>query len=423
MPSRLFELVARAKEYAMRNVMSRRAADRLEEVANEYAAGRKTRWQLEQEVKQFEDKVGRKKLQEFEQQGGSGKYGISDAVANAVRPLTSRMGKIGDVVQGYFDRRTEGFRAEQVKSALELLKATGVDQSYAGAPTQTQSVVAAMDALEDHGWSVSDTLQTMHEANQFDYIVPPPPGRTDRGGRADSGISIPPDVAELPGPESEAGEEEYPYMSPYQEGHMLHINNAKIPRMGKRHFTPASSNVHSFQYDFATATLYVQFKAPLINQSSVTNYRDAGGLMSMAGDMGKTIVGKSNSPGALYAYFNVPNKVYKKMIASESAGKAVWDMLRIRGTIWGHQYRYALVAGAEVPGENGEPAIYVPRKVVSAGYRSRAVATPGMGRRGYANATLPQDLRGHSTIRAMRHRPSRGVNPHRGRPDPPDRGR
>lgn len=420
MASRLFDLVARAKEYAMRNVMSRRAADRLESAANEYAAGRKTRWQLEQEVKQFEKQVGQKKLHEFEQRGGTGKYGVNEVAADAMRTVTSRLGKVGQVIQGFFDRRTEGFQANQVRAALQLLKMTGVEDVYSGAPGQNESIQAAMNALEDHGWSVVDTMQTMREAEQFDYAVPPPPGQTDRGRKVDSGLVLPPGPQETERDESQSTPR---FLSPYQEGHMLYINDARVPRLGPRHTTPQSSNVHSFQYDFATATLYVQYKAPMINPNAVTNYRDAGGLMSMAGDMGKTVMGKTNSPGALYAYFNVPIKIYKKMIAAESAGKAVWDMLRVRGSIWGHQFRYALVAGAEVPGENGELATYVPRKVVSGGYRSRSVAIPGMGSRGYANATLPQDLRGHSVIRAMRHRPGRGITPHRGRPDPPDRGR
>lgn len=59
-------------------------------------------------------------------------------------------------------------------------------------------------------------------------------------------------------------------------------------------------------------------------------------------------------PGALYRYFDVPRSVFVAFKRAASAGKFVWSNLRIRGTVSGHQYDYAL-AGTGTDG-------YIPRQ-------------------------------------------------------------
>jgi len=92
-----------------------------------------------------------------------------------------------------------------------------------------------------------------------------------------------------------------------------------------------SSNVHSFGYlpgPGRTGTLLVRFLA-----------------------------GKSDNrsgPGRLYEYRDVPVEVFDQMALAQSKGKFVWDELRVRGTIAGHQYSYDL-AGVGLGG-------YVPRQ-------------------------------------------------------------
>ena len=188
-----------------------------------------------------------------------------------------------------------------------------------------------------------------------------------------------------------------------------------MARMSELIRTPGSSNVYSFQYDYAENIMYVRFLAPGINRKSVTNYKSSGGVTAMAGDLGSTVRGKSSKPGALYKYHDVPQKVFRRIVLSDSAGKAVWDNLRDgpNGTIYGHRYKYTLVTGATVPGEGGRPALYVPRKATPGGFRGRSVAMPGRGRRGYASSTLPPSSLGWSNEGSV----------NRGRPVPPNRGR
>lgn len=80
-----------------------------------------------------------------------------------------------------------------------------------------------------------------------------------------------------------------------------------------------SSNVHAIQY------LWLNPDGSLLQQLYVT-FKD----------------------GSLYAYYDVPIDVARQLYHASSYGKAVWDLLRQRGTVYGHQYTYALVSGARV---------------------------------------------------------------------------
>jgi hypothetical protein len=111
---------------------------------------------------------------------------------------------------------------------------------------------------------------------------------------------------------------------------------------------------------------------------------------------------KVDSPGPTYAYYDVSVRKaneFQKMSAV-SAGGAVWDQFRIRGTVHGHQHQYRLV---HVSGE------YVPRKATPLGFKARAVPNIGIGRRGFRRNTLsPQTF--------SRGGPDRG-GPNRGNPN------
>lgn len=155
--------------------------------------------------------------------------------------------------------------------------------------------------------------------------------------------------------------------------------------MDAMRLTPGSSNVFGYYFERESRTrgiLYVTFKA---------NSKDEKG-----------------GPGQTYAYYDVPVRKWHQFdkASAASAGKAVWDYLRVRGTIWGHQHRYRLVQS------HGD---YVPRKATPQGYRNRAVLEPGgIGRRSYRRNTLPEqrfDARG----KPNRGRPDRG-EPNRGAP-------
>jgi len=108
-----------------------------------------------------------------------------------------------------------------------------------------------------------------------------------------------------------------------------------------------SSNVHSFRYDYETATLYVRF-------------------------LGRAGRGAHGGPGPLYRYSDVEPELFLSLQRAASKGGWVWDHLRIRGTISGHQKDYELV---------GVSGGYVPRKAtmtpMGEAYTPRKVRLPG----------------------------------------------
>lgn len=162
----------------------------------------------------------------------------------------------------------------------------------------------------------------------------------------------------------------------------------------------SSSNVYGYWFMPETASmgiLYVTF----LEYVPVS----AGGT----GDRG-------NGPGATYGYYDFPLAKYRQFeaMAASSAGGAVWDYCRVRHSASEHQHTYRLVSTA------GE---YVPRKATADGFKTRAVANPGMGPRGFRRSQLdPQ--REMQRNRQLPQRRFANGQPNRGRPNrgEPNRG-
>jgi hypothetical protein len=79
---------------------------------------------------------------------------------------------------------------------------------------------------------------------------------------------------------------------------------------------------------------------------------------------------RTDTPGTTYAYFDVPRSKFDQFqqASESSAGRAVWDYLRVRGSQWEHQHRYRLVQA------HGD---YIPRKVTRFGFKTRQLAPTG----------------------------------------------
>lgn len=150
--------------------------------------------------------------------------------------------------------------------------------------------------------------------------------------------------------------------------------------------TPQSSNVYAFSYDRATSTLHVSYKAS-DHSGGTTGRVQKGKSTGLTQLIGGKLSGKLDSRGPTYAYYDVPIRVYVRMKLAASKGKFVWDELRIRGSIYGHKYRYGLVYAEESAG-GGAP--YIPRRATKAGFRTRSLAEPGLGKRGFRTSTLPE---------------------------------
>lgn len=98
---------------------------------------------------------------------------------------------------------------------------------------------------------------------------------------------------------------------------------------------------------------------------------------------------RPQSAGPTYVYFDVSVSKFKQFQAASdaSAGKAVWDYLRVRGNTWQHQNRYRL---AQVQGD------YIPRKATREGFKDRRLIDP-------AGAKIPNST--WSAISRLEHSP------------------
>ena len=83
-----------------------------------------------------------------------------------------------------------------------------------------------------------------------------------------------------------------------------------------------SSNVHSIGFDW--------------------NYKDPRKSILKVRYLEKMKGGKSTKGGPTYHYYDVHPGVFMRFQQAASMGRFVWDNLRVRGTISGHQYRYGL---------------------------------------------------------------------------------
>lgn len=112
--------------------------------------------------------------------------------------------------------------------------------------------------------------------------------------------------------------------------------------------------------------------------------------------------GREGKAGAGYQYFRVHPEVFRLFLKASSKGKFVWDRLRVRGTVSGHQYRYSIAT----LGSDG----YVPRKARRVNGHEWFLKRSVRDRNGQVRSSqLPKQLVGP-------YRP-RGAWPNRGTPN------
>ncbi len=145
-----------------------------------------------------------------------------------------------------------------------------------------------------------------------------------------------------------------------------------------------SSNVYAIGYNGATQTMRVQYLGTAINAAGISGAGHAG-KKRVRGAKGKTVTGKRYGGGPTYDYFGVPEKVFNKIRNAGSKGKAIWDGLRIRGTVYGHRYDYRLTAASVADvidmntGKRVAKVTYVPRKATGPGGFQARTMLQGVG--------------------------------------------
>ena len=258
---------------------------------------------------------------------------------HTMRRVLRRLGPVGDLLEQLLDVASSGRRRGQT---------TDID---------TAAIADAIALLERSGFQVRP------DGSVEPPPMPPPATRPAPGQRR------PRDAGGFPSTEITVDTR-------------LRIRDRTDPRAGDLTpwtETPQSSNVYAFAYDRTAGILYVRYKA----RSERTP--------------------RPHRPGPMYSYGGarspVPPRIYDRMLLASSKGRFVWDRLRVRGTLWGHQYPYTLVEpeGASTGGD-----VYVPRKATRGGFRTRAAVFTPRGRhrsRVVVRSTLPERLNPHARRR------------------------
>jgi hypothetical protein len=235
--------------------------------------------------------------------------------------LGQKLGPVADTIRGLLKPGGERSEARDVAAAAELLNALGVSTDGARGrrvSVQSDDPKAKADAervLRGLGFDIQDAPDASPRPRPKPTVLP-----RDRVRPA-----LPPD--------------EHSGMVRKMLGGMFVYFRPDDPIITGEMIPVKSSNVHSIGFIWnderpTDGTLKVRF------------------LDSSGGK-------KTGKGGATYHYYDVHPRVFIEFQKASSKGKFVWDKLRVRGTVSGHQYRYGLAR----LGSSG----YVPRQATRIG--------------------------------------------------------
>ena len=233
------------------------------------------------------------------------KYGkFSTSIKNMLfRELSRNFGPIGQLISTLIRPGGQALASltRELDAASDLLKAFGYDVTK---PTSTLT------------GSIADVTELLDSDFLPEEVVSSRPGQGRSGRQQPSTAPQPVAPPQPPMP---------PPRGPGAGSGGFGGINPDDPLFTGEMIPVTSTNVHSIGYEFnrkrpGDGTLKVRFLAPAPKGVHKTR------------------------PGSLYHYVNVPPEIFQAFRAAASKGKFVWDRLRIRGTVSGHQYYYWLAA-------------------------------------------------------------------------------
>lgn len=239
----------------------------------------------------------------------------------ALRRLINQLGPVGRLIEsiiGIFGR-TRRAPSRGTPPRLGRDRETEINRS---------NVLDALKQLEDSGWVFGPD-------GGLEPPAPPPPGPWVQEAPEAPNVPSVRRVSQAgdpaPDPEISIRTRTRQESDPYDQG---------WETMTAWTLTPGSSNVYGFAYDTVANLLYVTYQ------------------------------NEDGTPGPMYSYGSlgkpVPVSLYNAMLTAQSTGRFVWDNLRVRGTVWGHQFPYTLVGTGTTE--------YVPRKATRRGFRTRTIS-------------------------------------------------
>lgn len=245
------------------------------------------------------------------------RYSRKPSLRQLIQQFLRDLGPAGKLIQAVAGVGAGG-QVDGLDYLASLLQAYGFESlpppgKLRGGASGKRSLEAAKKYLEEAGYTVFGPGQradrNLREGQQE--------GQRQQQSQAGAARQAPPpQPTEVFVPLAGGGMGRFPPNHPIVTGDM-------VPAGG-------SSNVHSFGYDHQSAYLYVRFLGAFNKQT-----------------------GRKEGPGPVYRYSGVSPEEFLGLLSASSKGGWVWDQLRIRGTVSGHQKDYELV---------GIEGGYVPRK-------------------------------------------------------------
>jgi len=244
--------------------------------------------------------------------GGSGPTG--DSGNWLWKSLLSKLGPLGQIIDSLLRPNGESLAPSvqhELQAAQQLLESFGYAVGEPGKALNDHPLLGGSSGTGKVREKVDERPGTQKpEAN---------PGGSSRPPRDRSGVSAP-----SPAGNDQPDSSEQPDVTVSPTGTLI---EGMIP--------VRSSNVHSIGYEW-----------------NPQNAQAPGNLLvRFLGGTGSNRTGK----GPLYRYFDVPRNVFVAFKQASSKGKFVWDDLRVRGSMTGHQYAYDLAGTGDTD--------YVPRQV------------------------------------------------------------
>jgi hypothetical protein len=343
-------------------------------------------------MKQLVSPEAKKLLDQLERIGPI-KYGKTHEQPDVLNRFLRLLGPLGDAIRRVIGggKSVQNWSKQQAESAAEVVRAFGGEVlTRPGEAGYQRGIDAAKKVLSD----IATPPPVQPPIARHD--VPIPPGRPTIGetGKSQRTLDAEQVLDQIINGEAEEDEDTDEETSIQTLGRGMGYDAEDDAALIGREIRVESSNVYSFVFEresHRSGILYVTFLAWTPGSSH------------------------RSGPGPTYAYYDVPLRKYhefERAATTSSAGGAVWDYLRVRGSVDQHQHQYRIVAGVLMQ-DGGQ---YVPRKATAWGFRRRSLAAHGVGRRESVRSQLPERRRDDRVITPNRGTPNRG-EPNRGEPN------
>jgi hypothetical protein len=391
--SKLFQVAAKAAQRLAVREFNRTPVGKVLRASRRLATGRRgSERRMATLLKQLASPEARRLLEELERTGPI-RYGKAHDNTETLNRFLRLLGPLGDAIRRVIGggRAMRNWSQQQVENAADVVRAFGGEVfTPPGTPGYERGIEAARQILSDIAQPPPVRPPILRQN------IPVPPDRPTIGETGKSQRTLDEEAAIeqlLSSGEVEDEQDTDEEITIQTLGRGMGYDAEDDAALISREIKVQSSNVYSFVFERETqrsGILYVTF---------------------LAWTPGSTT---RSGPGPTYAYYDVPLRKYhefERAATSNSAGGAVWDYLRARGSVYQHQHQYRIVAGVLMQ-DGGQ---YVPRKATAWGFRRRSLAAHGIGRRSAVRSQLPERRHSDRVMTPNRGTPNRG-EPNRGRP-------